>query len=493
MNLTQNCTSPIQTMLLLWLLATPTYADWEMVDETPLAEGPIESISLALDQHGSPWVAFKDSNVPLSKATVMKFENYGWRVIGNRGFSDGQADFLSLIIDSQDTPYVAYQDLPNGGGVNVKKWLNGRWQVVGSENLANGQVGFTSFARDPQDILYLAYQDIRNGGKATVRKFTGDNWKVVGINPLSKGLANFISLALDKQGIPYVAYTDWDTQKVTVRKLAGMSWERVGDEELSEGLADFTKLAFDNLGRLYVAYRDFQEHKQITIKTFQDNRWQVVGNRGLSSCQALPFSLVLDAEGTPYVAYQCTERSWGYHVYVKRFYNHNWDFTFTSSEPAKYPSLAFDNPTKTLYVAFNEGAEADSSRAIVMKYSFASKIKLLGGASLALIETESTPSSEKGTYFETQVGKSITHTFVLSNVGDLNLILADSIKISNSQECKMFQVMQSPSPLTKPLEFNLFTVTFTPLKALTLTCTIHIMNNSHQNPYSFIIQGTATN
>lgn len=484
-------TLPSTFILCLLSFSNLSYADWEIVGEAPLSEGQTDSMGLVLNPQGIPYVAFKDLKVFSGGATVMKLENESWQVVGTKNLSEGQADFIDLAMDDKGTPYVAYRDFSFGKGVTVKKWVNHHWQVVGSQNLSKGEARFISLAVDYTGIPYVAYQDLAREGQAMVKKYTKEKgWEVVGTNLLSQQQANFISLALNYDNVPYVAYADWrqqGAQRATVKKLEGHQWKTVGDEYFSEEKAAFIHLAFDHQNNPYVTYRDAKENEKVSVQRLRENHWEMLGEPGISGCKAFPFSLILDQEGTPYVAYQCSERNWGYHVYVKRFYNENWNVAFTSSNPAKYPSLAFDNNKRLLYTAFSD------SKTSVMKREFFSKIELLEGSSLISIAyKDGLPTPEKGTYFKASVGQSVTHSFVLSNTGDLNLVLQGTEPLRLSPACDAFKISQPSSSSINSLEFNTFTITFTPTQVTPMKCTVSIVNNSHKDPYSFTILGVGT-
>ena len=483
----------LSSTLILGLLSYSnlSFADWEMVGESPLSEGQTASIDLALNPQGIPYVAFRDSNLSSGKAIVMKLENDTWQKVGTKNLSEGQADFIDLAIDRKGTPYVAYRDFASGKGVTVKKLVNQDWQVVGNQNLSGGEARFISLALDQTGIPYVAYQDLENEGRATVKKLSPkQGWEVVGTNPLSPKQASFISLALNYDNVPYVAYADWGqggTQQAVLKKLTDQQWETVGKGYFSEQKAAFIHLAFDYHNTPYITYRDSKENEKVTVQRLKMDHWETVGEPNISGCKAFPFSLVLDQDGTPYVAYQCSERNWGYYVYVKRFYNESWNVAFTSSSPAKYPNLAFDNHKKLLYAAFSD------NKASVIKREFSPEIEVLGGRSLVSIShNDEVPVPEKGTYFKASLGQSVTHNFVLSNNGDLNLMLQSNEPLHLSPDCGAFQISQPSSATINSLEFSTFKVTFTPTQATSVKCTLSILNNSRRDPYSFTILGVGT-
>ena len=57
-----------------------------------------------------------------SGATVMKYNGTSWDNVGPAGFSAGQADDPSLAIDNTGTPFVAFKDTTNSYQVTVMKY-----------------------------------------------------------------------------------------------------------------------------------------------------------------------------------------------------------------------------------------------------------------------------------------------------------------------------------------------------------------------------------
>jgi hypothetical protein len=56
------------------------------------------------------------------KATVMKFDGSNWVNVGNAGFSAGDAWYTSLAFNQSGQPYVAYKDNWNIGKATVMKF-----------------------------------------------------------------------------------------------------------------------------------------------------------------------------------------------------------------------------------------------------------------------------------------------------------------------------------------------------------------------------------
>ena len=353
---------PAFVIIILLLITSSVLAAtyvWENVGSPGFSSGEAIYISLAIDDSGTPYVAYRDQ-VNGAKATVMKFNGTEWVNVGpTAGFSEGQAENISLAIDGSGTPYLAYRDDIISGSsfrATVKKFNGTNWVGVGLRGFSAGNAYFTSLAIDNNGTPYVAYRDDSNSKRATVKKFNGTSWVDVGSAGLSAGEVSYTSLAIDNNGTPYVAYRDHSNSlKATVMKFNGKNWENVGSAGFSAGGAYYTSLAIYS-GTPYVAYQDGGNSGRATVMKFNGTNWENVGSPGFSGGgYVYSTSLAIDDSGTPYVAYQDSGNS--YKVMVMKFNGTSWvnvgSSGFSSSFGFFLTSLAIDN-TGTPYVAYQD-------------------------------------------------------------------------------------------------------------------------------------------
>ena len=287
-------------------LALPAQAaggTWVAVGSAGFSPGTVALTSLALDQNGTPYVAFADGTNG-NKVTVMRYDGSTWVAVGSPGFSAGQENYISLALDQSGTPYVAYMDVANSSKATVMKYNGSAWVAVGSPGFSADIAGYTSLALDGSGTPYVAYEDYSLGGKATVMKYNGSAWVAVGSAGFSAGDASFTSLALNSSGTPYVAYRDFaNSNKATVMRYDGSAWVAVGSTGFSAGVASFTSLALDGNGVPYVAYRDLANSSKATVMRYDGSAWVAVGSAGFSAGSVQVTSLAINQNGTPYVAY----------------------------------------------------------------------------------------------------------------------------------------------------------------------------------------------
>ena len=282
---------------------------WEYVGRRGFSEGEIGFISIALDQGGTPYVAFEDYSKDFgNKASVMKFNGDDWEYVGNRGFSTDEVEDISFALAQDGTPYVVFNEYrvdPYYGKAAVMKFTDGKWEYVGDPGFSAGAISTPQIALTQDGTPYVVYKDAWNGGKATVMKFTGDDWEPVGNPGFSPGSVSWPAIALDKNGTPYVAFVDGAFgSKATVMRFNGDFWEYVGGPGFSQNWINYPAIALDNNGIPYVIYQDYSKSSKATVMRYDGSRWGSVGVSGFSDGSAYYTKIVPDDGGTIYVAFQ---------------------------------------------------------------------------------------------------------------------------------------------------------------------------------------------
>ena len=284
---------------------------WSTVGATGFSAGNISfcgsGAALALAPDGTPYVAYADTGV--RKATVMKYNGTNWVVVGIPGISNGGISAIAMAIDNSGTPYVVFTDSDTTApGTTVMKFNGTSWVLVGVHGFSNGYVNFPSIAIGPDGMPSVAYGDYLHGGNAKVMKYNGSSWVTVGSADFSIGFTLYTSIAIDKNGTPYVAYQDQGliSQGATVMKFDGTNWVNVGSPGFSAGGVIYTNIAIDTNCTPYVSYGDYANGQKATVMKFSGGSWVNVGTPGFSAGVINFNSLALDRSGTPYLAYTDT-------------------------------------------------------------------------------------------------------------------------------------------------------------------------------------------
>lgn len=242
-----------------------TGGSWHDVGNA-LGQGNAESTSVAIDQAGTPYVAFEDTSDGSGqawRATVEKYDGANWQLLGAPGLGAGDTDTISLAIDSAGIPFVAFKDHNHDYKSTVMKYVSESWQVVGTAGFSSGLALDLSLAIDSADNPYVLFRDASNGYRATMMKYVGGSWQVVGTLGFTPSVARSPSMAFDSYNIPYVAFAP-DPGRVSVMKYERGSWQLVGSG-FSEGGAKDPSIAIDTSGNIYVAYLDEVHNEKVTV------------------------------------------------------------------------------------------------------------------------------------------------------------------------------------------------------------------------------------
>jgi hypothetical protein len=211
---------------------------------------------LAKDPYGNLYLAYSDSTASLNWAvTLQKYNGTSWSVVPNApvGFTPGAADWVSLAIEQDGTPIVAFSD-SGSGGLTVMAYAGGVVTALGSPGFAHLAWGNTSLKVDPAGTPTVAFVDPTYSSKARVMRFAGGTWVNVGQPGFTAGPANAVSLSFGGVGLPYVAFQDGATgpNDLTLMSFTGGGWEPVGAAGFSATAVTYLSLAMDSNGAAYV-------------------------------------------------------------------------------------------------------------------------------------------------------------------------------------------------------------------------------------------------
>lgn len=346
--------------------------NWVTVGSAGFSSATVTYTSIAVDAGGIPYIAYSENE----KAVVKKFNGTTWENVGGAAVSSGNGLFPVLSISPSGILYVAYADDSNDDKARVKKFNGTAWEDVGSPSVSEAAIQSAfSFTTAADGTPYIAYNDgdLYNSHSGKVKKLNGTSWELVGTvisSPANKFLSP-IKLAISSAGVPYAAFSAvnqstafYFSEGMTVQKLNGASWETVEPLVTTIGSSDYAQsLAIDGTDKLYVNYLNLQtDGRTLNVAAFNGSSWQGVGNVGISEGVAEQVQTVLDAAGTPYIAY--TEN--GHLNKVKKYNGPGWQdvgVLGTGVGETTGIKLAIDN-SGTPYALFTDG----SNGSVVKKY-----------------------------------------------------------------------------------------------------------------------------
>lgn len=372
------------TFFLIQTIQAQTWQPLGPNDFNQPAYGYTTSASIAVSNHGIPYILIQDTMVG-RKATVRKFVDNAWVDVGTPGFSTGMITYLHIAIDVQGVPFVVFADGGNDNKITVKKFDGSNWINAGNTNISLGAASYSQMAIDSSGDVYMVFVDEGNGSKAYVKKLNEGNWQDVGGTAgVSTDTVTYTTIAVTRDGTPYISYQDnVNNNKVIVKKFDGSLWIDVSPADLATSSGIYPSLACGEGNTLTLAYL---ENDAIRVLKYDEARWVIIGlapGRG-------PFSFAVDNEGVAYVAFFGFG---GVSVYkLAGAVNQNiGELQLIITKP-DYAVIALDS-NGTLFLSYND----NSYKAVVKKYNGNNDWILLGETGFTRGPDASMAISSQGT------------------------------------------------------------------------------------------------
>ncbi len=351
---------------------------FEYVGHAHLSPSEAYSIGLAIGVDGNAFTAYGDRS-DSRRPVVMRYSavTKAWNTLGRGGLSQGPVQTIVLASNPSGTPYVAFNDEADSLRVSVKSWnsVTEHWDSVGQKGISpSGTVQFT-LAIGPAGETYLAYKDERHGFQTSVLEFNPyrNTWEVIGDTGFADSEGNYFSLAIDPLGKPHLAYCDESRRgRATVLgyNRATRRWDFIGEPGFSSS-AIGTSMAIDAQGVPYLAFSDATDNAfKATVMRYLPvaGNWSLVGPEGFSPGQANMPSIAIGPQGAPYVAFRDQENSGALGLMRWNEANTKWENIADDGLPKIpiwTPALVF-GPEGEPWVAF---LESDGNRLSVMRWT----------------------------------------------------------------------------------------------------------------------------
>lgn len=392
--------------------------DWQLVDTAGFTPGTSAYNAVAIDNSGTPYVAFSDNNQS-DKVSVMKYTGGHWAYVGAAGISTGAASYISIEIDPSGTPYIAYKD----SRIFVKKFdaQSGTWEFVGGSTgiIANQ----ASLALNSAGIPFIAYESV---GSITVKKLIGTAWSAVGNDPLVTS-SQKPSLTIDKNDNLWLAYRNSGGTIAVIKNSGGYNWFGItGTGGIGTSPTDYLCIASDTTGKPYVAFQNGNTKATVMKYAGSGTTWNYVG------CSAT--AGIYGNTGAAYISFKTDDSNIGFIAFrdagssnkitVRKLNSSGTGWLpvglagFTDGA-AEYVSLAI-NPTGIPYVFYKD--DAKSSRGTVMEYGVVCDNPTDGGtiAAAQTILTGTAPDSLTSTALPSGTSSGLEYKWQMSTTDSVS-------------------------------------------------------------------------
>jgi hypothetical protein len=317
---------------------------WEEEENAGLNNIQIQNQSLAIDQAGEKYIIFSDwhqynssklyaTKLYDSKRLTLTVEDNA----GNKSFAVSQLNVIEKNVPVAKAKEILLPIYFNNMARLAPEEVDaGSTDDCGIRRMSlSKSIFYISEIGEHEAILFVEDWS-GNIGEATFKVIVKD-----AISPIAKSIPK-VNGSLDERGKFVVKVSDiengssdnltsYGNLKFNLTKSeftcedieATEEWQKVGDEIEADyvGLAIAYTMAPD--GTPYLAFRDKDALLGTTVVKLVDNKWMVVGTRGVSYGRGAYHSLSVATDGTVYLTY--LDEHFGYNATVQRFKNNKWE------------------------------------------------------------------------------------------------------------------------------------------------------------------------
>jgi hypothetical protein len=255
---------------------------------------PLSTIGLPSEKVYKAGLSFDNNNIPYifyagEKGNVIKFSDGKWVKVG-APFSKGEALSIKLSFDNSNSPWVAYGDSENDIKSTVKQYSQGKWNNIGSGLPSTSEPIYLS--HDFEDPLLMTLKANFGNDPIETYQLINDKWilKSKGENLLP---AVFFDVLVSSENEIYLAYSDKQTDyKLTVKKFINNKWELVGNEGISEGEPRSISIEKNENNLPSIVYYD-SGNESICKKVWNGSTWKTIGTEHQYSSDLVSRSSIL--------------------------------------------------------------------------------------------------------------------------------------------------------------------------------------------------------
>jgi hypothetical protein len=192
----------------------PGTGTWYEFGGSPATPASVWYTHTAVDAFGNPWVSFNDTTAG-NDTSVVHWDGGSWSFAGAHGLFGSSSQTMSLAFDPAGVPWLA-GNVDGVPGARALKWAKGTWNTAGPSILSAGGIRDATVDFTPGGVPFLAYQDQANGNRATLKSWSGTTWLTTGTEGFTAGTVSEMDMTLDAEGRVYIIYQDQATNGADV-------------------------------------------------------------------------------------------------------------------------------------------------------------------------------------------------------------------------------------------------------------------------------------
>jgi len=496
--------------LLETLFATPTLAMPTIV--TLDSGGNVgQYSSLAINSQGFPVISYVDNTTQSLKLAACKDASCSPGTLTLTTVVAGGVNFDTSLVLKQDLPIISYyDDLTRNLKLVVCQdaicqSTNPPILVDTNQNVSQS----SSLVLNRQGQLVIGYYDRTNSDLKLAICTNSCNSKIIIPGNSTTSIQGEVSLTLTSQDYPIISYYDNYSGQLKLAKCTDATGNTCYSVTLDNGNSGFGDVGMYSSVKLdqdspIVSYYDLI-NGDLKLAKCKDSGCSITSTQVVEAAPksvGSHSSLAINNQGFPVISYFDDTNG---HLKLARCSN------ATCAPPVnliavdgvgwvgEYTSLALNGQGQPV-ISYYDSTNQDLKLAIVCDTCApppSTEIEVRGN-NIPIPSGNTLPSITDYTDFgSVMIGSSsIVHTFSIHSLGAGILNITRSVICNNnlSPDSNIFSVTAQPLSPINPAASTTFSITFTPSTLGNHFCTVNIPNDdSDENPYTFIVQGTVVN
>jgi hypothetical protein len=251
--------------------------------------------------------------------TALSSEAQTWTMVGDTQATITEVSEFNMAINANEDICVGFVNKAGNVRAFARAWKDGKWDNFGTTTgMSASTVNQVQMKLSPDGRFFMLYSDLGLGNDAVLKVYNEATNSWGGYGGFSNGLAGVyaskLQFLLDNNNIPHVGLKVGqfsNTFNVLAYDTSSKNYKVLINSGPSGDVPGEYDMAFSPDNVRYIAYQDTTfsnlsnalARNRLTIKKWENGKWEPVGAPSISEGQPKDISLVFDSKGTPYVAY----------------------------------------------------------------------------------------------------------------------------------------------------------------------------------------------